>query len=128
MLKSNAIVSCEKYTYHYLFHPSSAMNSYSSRYDSAVVAGKKMLLLMQENFPEYEAYARKTLLFALLSVTNKRYASKLLDKASYCEIVREINKYHSREAFSLIVGIDNRISYRALRLGRVFFFAWKKEN
>jgi glycosyltransferase involved in cell wall biosynthesis len=44
ILKSDVIVSCERYTYHYLFHPTSAVNSYSPRYDTAVVAAKRMAI------------------------------------------------------------------------------------
>ncbi len=127
ILHSEKIVSQGKYTYHYLMHPTSAINSsYSPRYDTALVAAEEMLSLMQTHFPQYVSYGKKTVLFALLSIANKRYATDCLDRDSWKKLRHKVLFYHDRDACSLIIGLDNRISYRCLLMGRVFFLLWKK--
>jgi len=127
LLNCERIVSVDCYTYHYLFHGSSAMNqSYSVRNDSAITASFGMLGRMERNFPQSKTLALKSLLFSVLSVANKRASSRCLDSESYADLRKIIRTHHTDDAFKLIVGTENRISYRLLRYGRIPFLIWKK--
>lgn len=127
ILKCKKIVLQKRYTYHYLTHSTSAMNrSYSEQYESCIRASLSMCALMREHFPEESSVADKTLLFAVLSVANKRAAAGVLDEKSYLSLKKTASKYHSAKAFSYIVGADNRVSYQIFRFSRIGFLLWKK--
>lgn len=127
LLKSRNVLLQKVHTYHYLFNAASAMNrSYSPRYDTAVTAAEKMLGLMGEHFPKELPLAEKTLLFAVLSVANRRAVSGVLDRASYQRLKSVLKTHHSKTAYCLIDGVENRISYNLLRQSRILFLFWKK--
>ncbi len=127
-LLSSKTVSCrKKHSYHYLLHDSSAMNAiFSLRYETALTAAEKMVKNMKKYFPHHLHIAQKTLLFAVLSVANKRAWASCLDKASYQKLKNLLKDHHSASAQGLIVGTDNQISYRLLRRSRALFLLWKR--
>lgn len=127
LLNSRKVLLQKVHTYRYLFNATSAMNrSYSPRYDTAVAAAEKMLALMGEHFPKERPLAEKTLLFAVLSVANRRAAAGVLDRGSYHALKTALKTHHSKAAYRLIEGFENRISYHLLRRSRILFLCWKK--
>lgn len=127
ILNAEKIAYRNKHTYHYLCHSTSAMNqTFSPRFETSITAAELMRKMMKEHFPQGEALAEKTVLFATLSVANKRFECGALDQEHFRLLQKKVRENHSPEAFSYITGLDNRISYRCLKRSRILFEIWKR--
>ncbi len=127
ILRSKRIVHRNIQSYHYLIHPESAMNrGFSPRFETSIDAAVKMNEKMKLHFPQSADLSAKTVLFAVLSVANKRAPAGALDKESYKRLRAIQKQYHSAGAFSFIKGVENRISYRLFAISKTLFLLWKK--